>query len=314
MPTIGLHGNWMVEPGSGATENLGVRTNSGCGTGTTISEPYPINVYCSSGSVSGEIPPIIAIPTWTPATQTLHSISLSLPWTHYPGVLDPLNSRFIEDFTSYDAATKTLIQEQIAAAENNVQLENQIRILPDGTIMWTWTWTDLKAGPWIPYALDGLWLTPDSTPNGEVWYYNDANSSYVEPFANTDVAMYITTDWVGYFIDNLRPNLGIGFYFDKAAGDISIHTAEMLFFDCPSVLHSDYWTAVQNFGVAFRQMFMSIGNTKEEMQAKSLILENYCQVETFERTIPSSSPADINGDQTVDMQDMAVIAEYWLSM
>ena len=263
MPAIGLHPNWMVEPGNGATENLGVRTNSGCGQYYPTSSPWPINNYQGSGSASGEIPPIISIPMWTPATQTLHSVSNSLPWIHYPGVLDPLNYRFIEDFTSYDAAAKTLIQEQIAEAENNIQLENQMRILPDGTIMWTITWTDIKGGPWVTYATDGFWLTPDTAPNGQVWYYDTTTSNYVNPFAVNHDATSVIADWVGYFIDPIRPAFGIGFYFDKTAGTISCSPADN-WPNSPSVLHPDYMTNVQNFGVAFRQMFMVIG-TKEEM-------------------------------------------------
>ena len=307
MPAVGLHPNSMVEPGQGATENLGVRSNHGCGYGVPMQNPWPVNNYQTTGSGTGSIPAISSGLTWNSTTKTVDSVSNALPWIHYPGLFDSQSNAFIYDFTPYNSATKTLIQNQLAEAEDNVQLHNQIRIMPDGTIMLTHTWTDIKAGPWIPYSTDGHWITPDAISGGKVWYYNDATSSYVDAFLNDQSsAKYITADWVGFFVDAVRSNLGVGFHIKAPNRTMSCGRPDTPQY-APGILHEDYAIDIPDFGVLFRQMFITIG-TKEEMEAKSATLEDYVQAETFPRsTVPYSSDADINGDNVVDLADWTLL-------
>lgn len=285
MPAIGLHSQYGTQADQpGGDVNTLVITNYGCMNGH-FSWYWPIDNFAGSGSGDGVLPSIPAGPTWTQATQTLHAVSISLPWVYYPGVLDPESPRFLLDFpVTYADPIPTMIQSQIALALENVRLENQIRVFPDGTIMLTHIWTDLKARPWVPHTTDGYWLAPDSAPNGRVWYFDTSLTDYVDPFEggqNPD-GLYLTTGngWVGYFVDQLRPELGIGFHYSHEAGGISILPAHN-WPNVPSVLHTDYWTNIVSHGRAFRQMFITVG-TKEDMQAKAAVLDGYTEVFSIE--------------------------------
>ena len=284
MPAFGLHPQYMHDANDLSWNiNTAVRTNYGC-QNSHYSNPWPIDNYQGAGSGNGDLPPIVSGPDWTPATQTLHSVSLPLPWVYYPGVLDPFSAEFLNDFNNYSpplsSARRAFIQSQVSDALANVRLENQIRILPDGTIMLTHIWTDLKGRPWTPLSTDGYWLPPDSAPNGRVFYFDTTTNDYEEPFAGganpAGFNLLTGNGWVGYFVDQVRPDFGIGFYYDEQAGGIAIFPADN-WPGSPAVAHTDYWTSISLLGRAFRQMFMVIG-TKEEMQAKVAILDDYVKL------------------------------------
>jgi len=301
MPAIGLHPQYGTE---GASVNTMVRTNYGC-MNNHFSNPFPIDNFAGSGSGTGVQPEMVMGPTWTQTTQTLFSATISMPWIYYEGILDPASPRFLGDFTSYDWPTRLMIQGQMANALQNVRLENQIRILPDGTIMLTHIWTDLKGRPWVEHATDGYWLAPDSMPAGRVFYFDKAANTYVDPFVNgqNPNGFYLTSGngWVGYFIDPQRPNFGLGFYYQ--AHGISIFPAYN-WPNAPAVLHTDYWTNLPSFGQAFRQTFLVIG-TKEEMQAKSTTLKSYVFV--FDPATPPPAPS---GPAPADSDEKGVALSY----
>ncbi len=220
---------------------------------------------------------MVVPPTWNPATRSLFSATLSKPWIWYEGILDPNSPRFLQDFLF--CANRSFIQQQAAQAERNVRLENQIRVYPDGTVMLTHIWSDLRGRSWIDNATDGYWLAPDSAPAGRVFYYDPAQSAYIEPFAGgqNPAGLYLTTGngWVGYFIDTLRPDVGMGFYYYVPAG-IGIFAANN-WPNSPAVVHTDFFTSIVRRGQAFRQMFILLG-TREQMQARNAVLQPYVKV------------------------------------
>jgi len=281
MPAIGT----MAGTECGSPVTL-VRTNNGC-MNNNFSIPFPVDNYQGAGSATGTLPTIVIVPTWTQTTQSLFSASRPKPWIYYDGALDPDSPRFLQDYVY--CPDRAFIQSQMADALDNVQLENQIRILPDGTIMMTHIWTDQKGRPWISTARDGFWLAPDSAPNGRVFYFDPTRREYVEPFANGQNrdGMFLTmgSGWVGYFIDQLRPSFGLGFCYGPAA-EPSIFPADY-WPNGPSVLFSNYFTYLTPGGRAFRQAFLVIG-TKEEMQAKSAVLNDYVFV--FDPAHPPAAP------------------------
>ena len=287
-PGMGLHPQFANDVEDlNTTENIQVRTNYGCQNNNN-SSPVPIEGGSATGSGDGDLPRIVLGPTWTSGTQTLFTVSIPIPWVFYEGVLDPVSPRFIGDFNDYAPPLtqdrRAFIQSQIAAALENVRLENQIRILPDGTIMLTHMWTDLQARPWVPFASDSYWLAPDSSPNGRVVYWDINLNQYVEPFAGgaNPEGMHLSSanGWVGIFVDEVRTDFGIAFYYDREAGSIAIFPADN-FPDAPAVAHPDYWTnlAGTSYFRAFRQFFLTIG-TKEEMQQRAGTLNNYTEVFT----------------------------------
>ena len=303
MPAISTHAGVEAGQPGGDVITL-VRSNLGC-MNDNYSVPYPIDNYQAAGSSVGVLPQITNGPVWTQATQTLYAESLSVPWLYYDGVLDPTSPRFLGDFASYDASTRAMIQNQMSNALENVRLEYQIRILPDGTVMLTHIWTDLKALPWISSSTDGYWLAPDSAPDGRVFYYDRNTNQYAEPFANGENpdGMYLDSGdgWVGYFVDQPRPDLGLGFYYAESGG-ISIFPAHYTW--GPAVLHSDYRATLPPLGSIFRQTFIVIG-TKEEMQAKSATLRDYVYVFTVGDGVERlcSNAMDDDGDGAIDCLD-----------
>lgn len=273
----------VLMPAIGATNatecglpTTSVRTNYGC-MNNHFSLPFPLDNYQGAGSGSGEQPEIVEGPTWDTSDQSLFSVSLSKPWISYEGILDPASPQFTHDFIY--CPDKSLIEQQVRSALRNVRLENQIRVLPDGTIMLTHTWRDLKGRAWITSATDGYWMAPDSAPAGRVFYYDSQAGRYVEPFAGgqNPQGLYLTTGngWVGYFIDTIRPEFGMGFFYYVPAG-IGIFAADNWPY-APAVLHTDFFTSIVPFGGAFRQMFVCVG-TKEEMQTKTNLLQPYVRV------------------------------------
>jgi hypothetical protein len=281
-----------------------VRTNYGC-MNNHFSNPFPLDNYQGAGSGSGDQPEIVVPPTWTASRQTLFSATLSKPWIFYEGILDPDSPRFLQDFLF--CPNRSFIQQQVAQAVRNVRLENQIRIFSDGTIMLTHIWTDLRGRPWTTAATDGYWLAPDSAPNGRVFYFDSSQNSFVEPFAGgqNPQGLYLTSGngWVGYFIDTVRPTIGMGFYY-YIPGGIGISPAYN-WPASPSVLHTDYITSIVPRGRAFRQMFILLG-TKEEMQSRTTALQPHIHVTSLPpptRETYCGDGVDDDGDGRFDCLD-----------
>jgi hypothetical protein len=154
MPAVGLNMNYSQE---GAAPNLTARTNYGC-VGQNRSLPFPADNFAGSGSGRGLLPEQITDPAWNAATQTLFARVRLKPWIFYEGILDSGSPEFMGDFPGqYDMQTSLLIQSEIAAAVHNVEMEIQLRVYPDGTLMLSNIFTDLAGRPWVPVATDGIW-------------------------------------------------------------------------------------------------------------------------------------------------------------
>ena len=112
-------------------------------------------------------------------------------------------------------------------------------------------------------------------------YFDPRLQAFVEPFkdSNSTAGISLTngSGWVGYFIDRLRPEVGMGFYtLTNETCHVAISPADR-WPGSPSVLATNYMTNIGRFGRAFRQMFLLLG-TKEEMQAKAALLSNFTRV------------------------------------
>ncbi|HOF41444.1 MAG TPA: hypothetical protein PLD73_15340 [Candidatus Hydrogenedentes bacterium] len=299
-PAIGLHPNYGTEIGM---TNTMVRTNYGCGT-SFYSQPWPCDNYQGAGSGRGILPDIESAPAWDEATQTLRAAAVLVPWIFYEGILDPESNAFLNDFAvTYPMETALRIQQQIAAALDNVRMEIAIRIYPDGTIMLAHLFSDLQGRPWIPYATDGHWIAFDSAPNGRV-FYTSAGGQFVEPFAGganpagLNLYGWEMGGWAGYFVDTVQPDIGIAFYI----GHTTHGSSSMSIFpsynypNAPAVMATNRWTLIEPFGKVFRQHFLKVG-TKEEMNEMAAVLNPHVQVcsiaptppppETISRTWPA---------------------------
>lgn len=204
-------------------------------------------------------------------------------------------------------------------------LENQVRVYPDGTIMYTNIWTDLKGRPWVAHETHGYWLAFDSAPSGKVLYYDIQNKNFVEPFKNGQNSQGIvftsygdnkiqnTGGWFGYFIDKNRSDFGIAFYTGqklKFGDSVGLNPANN-YPASPAVAHTDNFNDMPILGKLINQTFFVIG-TKEEMQQKAAVLNNY----TLNQVVNNTPPADIEppaspGNLTASVQSSSQINLSW---
>ncbi len=334
-PAIGLDGNYGKE---GELPNVMVKTNYGCQR-EHYSVPYPIDNYQSAGSGRGIIPEITTQPFWDQTYQTLTSTSVSVPWVYYEGLLDKNSPQFKADFNSRYSKLDDI---ETAAKDSlkNISLNNQVTVLPDGTIQLTHMWNVLKKRPWMEHTTYSYWVPFDSLPSSKVIYFDKTTNQYVNPFTTNPAPIGFTTygdlkiqntgGWFGYFIDKHRPDFGIAFYtgFDLGMGGISlsppynpINPGGVPGIVTTHLFPKGYWDKI------FYQTFLVIG-TKEEMQQKSEVLNKY--VYNFaipDPTAPSPSPmssvllsprpsasspkkvGDLDNDNDVDTDDFKLFVK-----
>jgi len=286
MPAIGLNLNNSVEGGIPMT----LRTNYGC-MNNHFSNPWPVNNYQAAASGRGILPEITENLVWDHTTSTLTVKTIPKPWMYYEGILDKTSPQFQGDFAK-NYGNLDLILQEMNNSLDNISFNYQIRILPDGTIMLTHFWKVLKDRPWLANSTDGYWITFDGAPGGTVYYFDQTTGQFINPFAggaNSNglsleaPALEKTGGWIGYFFDRIKSNMGIGFY----TGNIDLPGGVGFFpsTNSPSVFHTDYFQNGLTSGEGlFRQNFLVIG-TKEDMQSRSTLLNNYVKY----ATVPAQS-------------------------